>query len=95
MGYHEAMDIRGIAWAGYFFDPGAEVPISTPVFIRPPEMEGEAVVTDLEIGVMRPNLGGEDTTITPPPPQVEDLDPSTNVDIDPEELKPKMKADDI
>jgi len=91
MGYHEAMDIRGIAWAGYFFDPGAEVPISVPVFIKPPEMEGEAVVTELEIGVMRPSLGGEDTTIIPLPPKVEELDPG----VDPEELKPKMKADDI
>ena len=91
MGYHEAMDIRGIAWAGYFFDPGAEVPISVPVFISPPEMEGEAVVTELEIGVMKPGLGGEDTTIIPLPPKVEELDPG----VDPEELKPKMKADDI
>ena len=91
MGYHEAMDIRGIAWAGYFFDPGAEVPISTPVFIRPPEMEGETLITDLEIGVMKPSLGGEDTTIKPLPPQAEELDPG----VDPEELKPNMKADDI
>jgi hypothetical protein len=90
MGYHEAMDIRGIAWAGYFFDPGAEVPISVPVFIKPPEMEGEAVVTDLEVGVMKPSLGGEDTTIIPLPLKVEELDPG----VDPEELKPKMKADD-
>jgi len=91
MGYHEAMDIRGIAWAGYFFDPGAVVPIPVPVFISPPELEGETVVTDLEIGVMKPSLGGDDITIKPLPPQVDELDPG----VDPDELKPKMKADDI
>jgi hypothetical protein len=91
MGYHEAMDIRGIAWAGYFFDPGAEIPISTPVFIRPPEMTGDAVVTDVSAGVIRPLLYGDDITITPLPPQVEELDPG----VDPDLLKPRMKADDI
>jgi hypothetical protein len=39
---------------------------------------------------MKPSLGGEDTTIIPLPPKVEELDPG----VDPEELKPKMKADD-
>ena len=24
MGYNDTMDVRGIAWAGYFFDPAAE-----------------------------------------------------------------------
>jgi hypothetical protein len=23
MGYNDTMDVRGIAWAGYFFDPAA------------------------------------------------------------------------
>ena len=36
MGYHEAMDIRGIAWAGYFFDPGGEIPITIPVKAEDP-----------------------------------------------------------
>lgn len=91
MGYHEAMDIRGIAWAGYFFDPGGEVPITIPICLRPPELTGEAVITELEIGVMKPSLDGEDITIKPLPPQVEELDPG----VDPDELKPRMKADDI
>lgn len=91
MGYHEAMDIRGIAWAGYFFDPGAEIPISTPVFIHPPEMEGEVLFTDISPNILKPKLGGSDETITPTPPSVEELEPG----VDPDDLKPKMKADDI
>ena len=90
MGYHEAMDIRGIAWAGYFFDPGALVPVSTPVFIRPPEISGDEVITDVRAGVLKPKLDGDDTSTAPPQIYAEELDPG----LDPESLKPRMKADE-
>jgi hypothetical protein len=90
MGYHEAMDIRGIAWAGYFFDPGALIPVSTPVFIRPPEVSGDEVITDITAGTLRPKLDGDDTTTVPPQIYAEELDPG----LDPESLKPRMKADE-
>jgi len=91
MGYHEAMDIRGIAWAGYFFDPGALIPISTPIFIKPPELSGDEVITDITAGVMKPKMDGDDTSTAPPKIYAEELDPN----LDPDSLKPRMKADDI
>ena len=91
MGIHEAMDIRGIAWAGYFFDPGALVPIDKPVFIRPPELEGEQVgEVNVILRDVKPGMGYEDKEIKPEPVEVESKEPDI---IDLEDIKPDMKAD--
>lgn len=88
MGYHEAMDIRGIAWAGYFFDP-----LSCPdpvIIIEGPTMTGE-VIGETAIGaiVLRPGLGGEDLSIKPPHLKASESIPA----VDPDELKPDMRTE--
>lgn len=40
MGYNDTMDIRGIAWAGYFFDPNITTQY---VCAEPPEIDVESV----------------------------------------------------
>ena len=88
MGYHEAMDIRGIAWAGYFFAPGA---VSPPIiFGDGPEMEGEVIGSvKMDATLMRPGLGGEDTSIKPPQMSASESTPDV---IDADELKPEIRT---
>jgi hypothetical protein len=81
------MNLISIASKGYFgLEAGG---FAQPVFIVPPELAGSVVITDLSGIVLKPNLGGEDTS---PKPSLaaEDINP----DIDLDELKPKMKADE-
>lgn len=81
------MNLISIASKGYFgLEAGG---FAQPVFILPPELASTVVITDLSGVVLKPKLGGEDSSIKPSM-TVEDLNP----DLDLDELKPKMKADE-
>lgn len=85
MGYYEAMDIRGIAWAGYFFDPGAVQPPT--IFGDGPDMGAEVFgETTIDAKELKPSMVDAQDPLKPPQISADELDPVVDAD----ELKPDM-----
>ena len=85
MGYYEAMDIRGVAWAGYFFDPGAVQP--PVIFGDGPDMSGEVLgEARIDAQELKPSMSDASDLIKPPQLDADELDPAVDAD----ELKPDM-----
>lgn len=44
MGYSDTMDIRGIAWAGYFFSPSGVITNTEFICVDVPEMDADELI---------------------------------------------------
>ncbi len=89
MGYYEAMDIRGIAWAGYFFDPGALQP--SVIFGDGPDMGAEVFgETTVDAQELKPSMVDAQDPLQPTQLSADELDPAVDAD----ELKPDMGVTD-